>query len=247
MECFVSFRGGGGSLLVAFFLVLISVDSFVLFCFHVGLAFFFGFNFAPKTFFAVTLVAPPFIFSLGWFSTKYTHIFIVRHDDNFETLPPSHHGPFLLPPKYWKIMKRWNFVMLKLYYNFSLVSKSNKQTNTHTQTTHNEHTQRTHNEHQVKEGDIVTMCSATFGDQMWSTRGVGLTRVLAAIRVRAGPTVKLVFESPQSYKKKAVQTTKQLESQEQARKAAQQKKDALLAELEEDEQKLKKGKFLGLF
>lgn len=41
----------------------------------------------------------------------------------------------------------------------------------------------------VKEGDYVTMCSATFGDQMWSTRGVGLTRVLAAIRVRAGPTV----------------------------------------------------------
>lgn len=41
----------------------------------------------------------------------------------------------------------------------------------------------------VKEGDYVTMCSATFGDQMWSTRGVGLSRVLAAIRVRAGPTV----------------------------------------------------------
>jgi len=38
----------------------------------------------------------------------------------------------------------------------------------------------------VKEGDIVTMCSATFGSQMWSCRGVGLTRVLAAIRVRAG-------------------------------------------------------------
>ena len=32
----------------------------------------------------------------------------------------------------------------------------------------------------VKEGDIVTMCSATFGNDMWSTRGVGLTRVLAA-------------------------------------------------------------------
>ena len=40
------------------------------------------------------------------------------------------------------------------------------------------------------------MCSATFGDDMWSTRGVGLTRVLAAIRVRSGATVKLVFESP---------------------------------------------------
>lgn len=24
----------------------------------------------------------------------------------------------------------------------------------------------------VKEGDIVTMCSATFGDEMWSTRGL---------------------------------------------------------------------------
>jgi hypothetical protein len=35
----------------------------------------------------------------------------------------------------------------------------------------------------VKEGDIVTMCSATFGNEMWSCRGVGLTRVLAAIRV----------------------------------------------------------------
>jgi len=35
----------------------------------------------------------------------------------------------------------------------------------------------------VKEGDLVTMCSATFGNEMWSCRGVGLTRVLAAIRV----------------------------------------------------------------
>lgn len=99
----------------------------------------------------------------------------------------------------------------------------------------------------VKEGDIVTMCSATFGDQMWSTRGVGLTRVLAAIRVRAGNTVKLVFESPDGYKKKAAMTTKQLEAQEAARIAAQEKKDALLRELENDEKKLRKGKFLGLF
>ena len=100
---------------------------------------------------------------------------------------------------------------------------------------------------QVKEGDIVTMCSATFGDDMWSTRGVGLTRVLAAIRVRAGNTVKIVFESQNSYKKKAAMTTKQMEAQEQARLAAQAKKDRLLQELEADEKKLKKGKFLGLF
>ncbi len=28
------------------------------------------------------------------------------------------------------------------------------------------------------------MCSATFGDDMWSCRGVGLGRVLSAIKVR---------------------------------------------------------------
>ena len=93
----------------------------------------------------------------------------------------------------------------------------------------------------------MTMCSATFGDDMWSTRGVGLTRVLAAIRVRAGPTVKLVFESPNQYKKKAALSTKQQKAMEDARKAAQAKKDRLLEELEQDEKKINKGKFLGLF
>uniref|UniRef100_A0A7S1VVE6 PDZ domain-containing protein n=1 Tax=Grammatophora oceanica TaxID=210454 RepID=A0A7S1VVE6_9STRA len=99
----------------------------------------------------------------------------------------------------------------------------------------------------VKEGDVVTMCSATFGNQMWSTRGVGLTRVLAAIRVRAGPTVKLVFENPNQAKKRAQVSTAQRKAQEAAREAAQAKKDKLLEELESDEKRLKKGKFLGLF
>lgn len=100
----------------------------------------------------------------------------------------------------------------------------------------------------IKEGDIVTMCSATFGDDMWSTRGVGLTRVLAAIRVRAGAKVKLVVESPAKAKKKRTETTKQIQVREEAQKAAQRKKDSLLAELEQDEKKLKKGgKFFGLF
>ena len=79
------------------------------------------------------------------------------------------------------------------------------------------------------------MCSATFGDQMWSCRGAGLTRVLAAIRVRSGP-VKLVFESPTQYKKTVELTSKQLKQREDAAIAAQQKKDALLQELEQDEQ-----------
>ena len=91
------------------------------------------------------------------------------------------------------------------------------------------------------------MCSATFGDEMWSTRGVGLTRVLAAIRVRAGPTVKLVFETPSQYQKKAKMTTAQRKAMEEAKLAAQAKKDRLLDELEESEQKIKKGKLFGLF
>jgi hypothetical protein len=92
------------------------------------------------------------------------------------------------------------------------------------------------------------MCSATFGDEMWSTRGVGLTRVLAAIRVRSGATVKLVFESPKTLAKKQSDTMKQIQAREAAAVAAQAKKDKLLAELEQDELKLKKGKgFFGLF
>jgi hypothetical protein len=91
------------------------------------------------------------------------------------------------------------------------------------------------------------MCSATFGDQMWSTRGVGLTRVLAAIRVRSGPLVKLVFESPGASKKKQAITNKQIKVREEAQRIAQAKKDKLLQELNETEGKIKKGKFFGLF
>ena len=74
-----------------------------------------------------------------------------------------------------------------------------------------------------------------------------MTRVLAAIRVRQGNTVKLVLESPDQYKKKVEMTTKQRKAMEDARKAAQAKKDELLAELEKDEERLKSKKFFGLF
>lgn len=99
----------------------------------------------------------------------------------------------------------------------------------------------------VQEGDIVTMCSATFGDEMWSCRGVGLTRVLAAIRVRAGPTVSLVFENQQQKKLKGAAVARQAQAAQEARERAQAKRDQLLNELEADEKRLKKGKFLGLF
>lgn len=48
----------------------------------------------------------------------------------------------------------------------------------------------------IQEGDIVVAVSATFGDDVWSTRGVGLERVMKSIRVRAGDLVTLVLETP---------------------------------------------------
>ena len=100
---------------------------------------------------------------------------------------------------------------------------------------------------QVREGDIVTMCSSTFGDDMWSCRGAGLSRVLSAIRLRAGPTVKLALENSKEGNVKAQRTARTIEAEEAARLKAQAKKDSLLEELQKDEQRLKKGKFLGLF
>lgn len=49
---------------------------------------------------------------------------------------------------------------------------------------------------QVQVGDIVVACSATFGDEVWSTRGVGLGKLMKSISVRSGPLVTLVLESP---------------------------------------------------
>lgn len=100
---------------------------------------------------------------------------------------------------------------------------------------------------QVKEGDIVTMCSATFGDQMWSTRKAGLSRVLSAIRVRAGPTVSLVFERTGEKQLKGAAVNRAAQVAKEARERSQAKRDELLTEMDNDEKRVKKGKFLGLF
>lgn len=46
----------------------------------------------------------------------------------------------------------------------------------------------------IRVGDIITAVSATFGDEVWSTRGVGLDRVLKSIKIRSGDYVTLVLE-----------------------------------------------------
>ena len=69
----------------------------------------------------------------------------------------------------------------------------------------------------VKKGDVVVMCSATFGDQLWSCRGCGLPRVLNAVKVRAGPTVTLVLERPEEQGKRANNNARAMQAREEAR------------------------------
>ncbi|KAJ8903263.1 hypothetical protein NDN08_004372 [Rhodosorus marinus] len=49
---------------------------------------------------------------------------------------------------------------------------------------------------QIQVGDIVVAISATFGDEVWSTRGVGLGKIMKGISVRQGDIVTMVLESP---------------------------------------------------
>merc|ERR1719326_2163853 len=50
-------------------------------------------------------------------------------------------------------------------------------------------------EGKISEGDEVTMVSATFGDEMWSARGIGKYRLEKSIAVRQGATIAFVFEN----------------------------------------------------
>merc|ERR1711871_1701634 len=90
-------------------------------------------------------------------------------------------------------------------------------------------------------GDRIAMVSATFGDDMWSCRGVGLSRVLAAIKVRNTKPVKIALEasSEAEEKKRRAIAFAELSEKEKA------KKQEMMAE---DKELLKKRKgFLGLW
>lgn len=64
---------------------------------------------------------------------------------------------------------------------------------------------------EVKEGDILVAVSATFGEEVWSTRGVGLDRVMKSIRIRAGDFVTLVLESPDQLSERKSMAARQAE------------------------------------
>ena len=58
---------------------------------------------------------------------------------------------------------------------------------------------------QIKEGDQITMVSATFGDELWSARGVGKYRLEKSIAVRQGMTIQFVVEGSSSDDKKRME------------------------------------------
>jgi hypothetical protein len=66
----------------------------------------------------------------------------------------------------------------------------------------------------INEGDEITMVSATFGDEMWSARGVGKYRLEKSIAVRQGMTISFVLEAKDAdNKKRMAQMAKEQERQ----------------------------------
>ncbi len=101
----------------------------------------------------------------------------------------------------------------------------------------------------IFEGDRIAMVSATFGDDMWSARGVGLERVVSSIKVRNTKPVKLVLEAPTEAMEKKRQAIAFAEMSE-AEKAAKEAKDKELLSAMKDDNKSLRGKrqgFLGLW
>jgi len=89
---------------------------------------------------------------------------------------------------------------------------------------------RLEREGKIKVGDEVTMVSATFGDEMWSARGVGKMRLEKSIAVRQGATISFVFEDRKKgnagLKKMQQQAEKQAKLQTRLQKQLQEEVDA---------------------
>lgn len=65
------------------------------------------------------------------------------------------------------------------------------------------------------------MVSATFGDDLWSCRGVGLTRVLSCINVRNTKPVKIVLEAAneaEEKKRRAIAFAELTEEEKEAKR-----------------------------
>ena len=99
---------------------------------------------------------------------------------------------------------------------------------------------------QVKVGDTIQMCSATFGNQMWSTRGAGLDRVMRAIEVRAGPCSLVLQSKAEQRNFLADMFGQQKKVQQQRIEDAATKRETLEAEVKAERDEAAKGWF-GIF
>lgn len=95
---------------------------------------------------------------------------------------------------------------------------------------------------QIRKGDQITMVSATFGDEMWSARGVGKYRLEKSIAVRQGMTISFVFENSDDNSKKRMAEMSKKAEKENAKMSRLQKQ--LAAEVDAEK---KKPKLFGLF
>lgn len=93
----------------------------------------------------------------------------------------------------------------------------------------------------LKKGDEVVMVSATFGNEMWSARGIGKYRLEKSIAVRQGMTIDFVLESSddqnKAARKKEAERAK-AEAEKMSRLQAQ-----LTKEVEEDKKEFSQNPF----
>ena len=68
----------------------------------------------------------------------------------------------------------------------------------------------------LREGDEVVMVSATFGDEMWSARGVGKMRLEKSIAVRQGMTISFVLENADDTSARRINEMKKKQEKERA-------------------------------
>ena len=96
----------------------------------------------------------------------------------------------------------------------------------------------------LQKGDEIVMVSATFGDEMWSSRGIGKQRLEKSIAVRQGQTIKFVVEASDDNSKAKKKALAEKLAKEQAMTSRLQVELAK----EVDAAKSKpKGKLFGLF
>merc|ERR1719231_2004855 len=76
---------------------------------------------------------------------------------------------------------------------------------------------RLEREGKIKVGDEIVMVSATFGDDMWSARGVGKYRLEKSIAVRQGATISFVVEGKDKDNQKRLKEMAEKQKKEQER------------------------------